>query len=142
MIFFYLYRSRYAHQVSACALSILQKEAFRTYKDSNPENPFEIIEWCKVQCNQHPQFLFWSTALELELLVLELVRSLRTGNFALYIQVLGKIVPWMFALDMCNYSRWLPVHIRDMICLKTKHPSVYDEFLKGKFVVQKTQKCW
>ena len=99
----------------------------------------DFITWSKKQCDLYPQFLFWSTALELELLVLEFVRSLREGNFSLYVQVLGKLAPWLFALDLCNYSRWLPVHITDMMALKRKHPSVFAEFSQGKFVVQKSQ---
>ena len=48
------------------------------------------------------------------------------------------ITPWMFALERTNYSRWLPVHIRDMAELPNKHPHVYKEFSKGgKFTVQK-----
>ena len=66
------------------------------------------------------------------------VRSLRTGDFLLYSQVLGKLVPWAFALNHHNYARWLPVYIRDMITLKEKHPTVLQQFLKGHFVVQKS----
>ncbi len=37
-------------------------------------------------------------------------------NFPLYVTVLEALVhvPFFFALDHMNYSRWLPVHIRDM----------------------------
>ena len=45
----------------------------------------------------------------------------------------------MFAPDLVNYSRWLPIHIRDLVNLKERHPSVYAEFEQGKFVVRKTQ---
>ena len=45
----------------------------------------------------------------------------------------------MFALDLTNYSRWPPTHTRDLMILKEKHPSVFAEFVRGKFVVQKTQ---
>lgn len=45
----------------------------------------------------------------------------------------------MFALDLVNYSRWLPIHIRDLVNLKERQPSVYAEFEQGKFVVQKSQ---
>ena len=45
----------------------------------------------------------------------------------------------MFALDLVNYSRWLPIHIKDLVNLKERHPSVYAEFEQGKFVVQKSQ---
>ena len=42
----------------------------------------------------------------------------------------------MFALDHTNYARWLPVHIKDMVQLKQKVLSVYEEINKGHFVVQ------
>ena len=66
------------------------------------------------------------------------VRSLREGNFQLYLESLTKIVPWMFALDHTHYSRWLPVHIQDITLLSENHPGMYDEFCAGKFVVHKT----
>ena len=45
---------------------------------------------------------------------------------------------WMFALDHTRYSRWLSVHIRDMMNLTDKHPDVLAELKSGNFVVQKT----
>ena len=30
----------------------------------------------------------------------------------------AQLVPWMFAFDHTNYTRWLPIHIKDMILLK------------------------
>ncbi len=66
------------------------------------------------------------------------VRSIREGNFLLYIDALTKIVPWFFALGHIHYARWIPVHLRDMVALKDTHPDVYGEFLKGKFTVKKT----
>lgn len=47
-------------------------------------------------------------------------------------------MPWMFALDHTNYSRWLSVHIRDMMTLGDKHPDVLAELHSGNFVVHKT----
>jgi len=68
------------------------------------------------------------------------VRAIREANFALYVEVLMQIVPWMFALDHTNYSRWLPVHIHDMCELPVKHPNVFQQFSSGSFVVQKTKR--
>lgn len=45
----------------------------------------------------------------------------------------------MFALDLVNYSRWLPIHVRDLVNPKERNPSVYAEFEQGKFVVQKSK---
>ena len=69
---------------------------------------------------------------------MQLVRSFREANFERYVQYLGQIVPWMFAFDHTNYARWLPIHIKDMVQLKERVPSVYEEFNKGNFVVQKS----
>ena len=50
-----------------------------------------------------------------------------------------QIVPWMFALDHTQYSRWLSVYIRDMTSLSVNHPNMHAEFRAGKFVVHKTR---
>ena len=47
-------------------------------------------------------------------------------------------MPWMFALNHIHCSRWLPVHISDIMALASKHPEVAKEFHTGKFVVNKT----
>ena len=41
-------------------------------------------------------------------------KSRREKNFSLYIQCLEKLLPYFFALDHTNYSRWIPVHAQDM----------------------------
>ena len=72
-------------------------------------------------------------------MLLVCVRSLREGNFDLYVQPLAQIVPWMFALDHTHYSRWLSVHIRDMTSLSVNHPNIHAEYRARKFVVHKTR---
>ena len=56
-----------------------------------------------------------------------------------YLESLGKFIPWMFALDHYHYSRWLTVHVKDLLMLKENCPGVHDEFMKGHFVTQKTK---
>lgn len=74
----------------------------------------------------------------LELLLLVYIRSLREGNFQLYVETLTQLLPWMFALDHTHYSRWLSVHVCNMMVLSDKHPAILAEFCAGKFVVHKT----
>ncbi len=71
--------------------------------------------------------------MELELLNCRLVRSQREGQWLLYVQVLDELCPWFFVFDHTNYSRWLPIHVRDMVQLPNTHPDVYNEFHEGKF---------
>ena len=131
-------RTRYAHQVTASLLYILQQRAYKKHLES-AEDAFSFPDWCKDQAKKIPQFQFWNMTLKFELLILILVRSFRQSDFTLYLSALMAITPWMFALDRTNYARWLPVHIRDMAELPNKHPHVYKEFTSGgKFTVQKT----
>ncbi len=71
-----------------------------------------------VPAQQSVQFDYWLKTLSLEIIMLLFIRSIHEGNFQLYMESLTAIVPWMFALDHTHYSRWLSVHIRDMVSLK------------------------
>ena len=48
------------------------------------------------------------------------------------------MVPYFFAMDRHNYSRWLSVYLSDMKRLETKHPRVHQEFLNGDHVVSRS----
>ena len=105
---------------------------------SNATFSMEFDDWCNKMSQERPQFKYWSMTLKLECLLLVFVRSLREANFELYVGTLMKLMPWFCALDHIHYTRWLTVHIRDMVTLKENHPLVYREFLRGNFVVHKT----
>ena len=60
-------------------------------------------------------------------------------NFNSTVEPLTKVFPGMFVIDHTHYSRWLTVHIRDMMLLSQKHPKVQEEFRAGKFMVHKTE---
>ena len=48
--------------------------------------------------------------------------------------------PGFFALDKVNYTRWLTVHLHDMLQLDETCPSVKQKFEEGSFVVRDTKK--
>jgi len=133
-------RTRYAHQVTAASLFILQKGAYRKYVESvkEGEEADSFSTWRSKKETTIPQFKYWNITLQFELLLLTLMRSFRESSFTLYTEALVGVAAWMFALDRTNYARWLPVHVRDMLALQSKHPEIYREFQSGKFTVQKT----
>lgn len=90
------------------------------------------------RCQSSPQFKYWDIVLNLELTLLQFVRSERTANFDLYVETLTLFLPWFFALDMTNYARWASVHVRDLANLPEKHPDLYYEFQRGRFVARKS----
>jgi hypothetical protein len=131
-------RTRYVHQVTLATLHQLQLTAFTELKDCS----LSFDEWCKEMSANHPQFRFWDTVKKLELILCQFIKSLRTGNFELYVNALNDIMPWICALDHGHYARWLPVHIRDMVSLKETNTDVYNEFKNGKFVVQRSERSF
>ena len=134
-------RTKHVHQVTASTLHILMYDAYKKYcEDMNAEDvPLEFDKWQLQQEEARPQFLYWSTTLCFELIILIFVWSLHERNFKLYISALVLLMPWFFALNHTNYARWLPVHIRDMILLEESHPAVFAEFISENFVMQNTQ---
>ena len=130
-------RSRYVHQVTCAALHLLLVSA---YRNSSTDVPIE--EWITARRSSSAQFNYWLTVIELETLLLMLVRSIREGDIHMFVRSLEDIAPWMFALDHVHYARWLPVFINDLKLLPVKHPSIFKEFLKGKFTFQKTKRAF
>ena len=116
-------RTRHAHQVTSSALSIMLRRAYDAYcLDTSEPLPFD--DWCVKQVEASPQFHYWYMVMHLECLMLVFVRPIREGNFPLYITALRALAPWFFALDHTHYSRWVPVHIRDMTTLHERLPGV------------------
>ncbi|VDI61859.1 Hypothetical predicted protein [Mytilus galloprovincialis] len=115
--------------------------AYQEYSDSEEfDHKLDMEEWCLQMSTERPQFHYWFLTLKLELDALIFIRAIREGHFKLYIDALTRIIPWFFALDHIHYSRWLPVHVRDMTALSSTNPDAHVEFLSGKFVVHKTKK--
>ena len=52
--------------------------------------------------------------MELETLLLSLIKSLQTFIFPVFIGCLEKIALWMLVMDHTNYARWLPFFIYDL----------------------------
>ena len=110
---------------------------FCRYVDSNA-GALSFDAWCGQQKSAVPQFQYWYTALQLELLLFVFLRSLRLADFDMYVDALYRMLPWWFALNHTHYARWLPIHVRDMCELDKKAPEVAEAFKQGLFTVTKT----
>ena len=125
-------RSRHAHQVTACSL-------YQLLSDAYSESSATDFETFSNEKSSVPQFRFWLTTLDLALLLLIFVRSLREGNFHPTLKLSTRWLPF-FPLDKVNCSRCLPVHIRDMQALSKTHPDILGIFSEGKFVIHSSEK--
>ena len=133
-------KTRRAHQVT-CSLFILLRAAYNEYTlECNNETSLDFASWCAKMSAEKPQFQFWYLTLLLELDVFTFIRSIREGNFGLYLASLTNLIPCFFALNHTNYARWLLVHVRDMKSLPANSPSTETQFQAGHFVIHKTLK--
>ncbi|KAL8560494.1 hypothetical protein ACOMHN_042314 [Nucella lapillus] len=131
-------RTRHAHQVTVCALFRLMNMAYEQYCMSCNivgETALSLDEWRVFMSESSPTFHFWILIMELEVLLLVFLTSLRSGDFLLYLQSMTRMAPVFFALDQHNYARWLTVHINDMGNISSNESH---EFNKGHFVLKKT----
>ena len=124
-------RTRYAHQVTLSVLLQLHRSALQCSEQSTYE------EWKAKRMDDSVTALYWFTVTDLIVMLFMFVRSLRESNFRLYMQILSKMLPWFFALDHINYSRWLTVAVADLRSLQ-KESDFFKEFSRGKFTVNKT----
>lgn len=129
-------RARYAHEVSLTALNIVLFEQFK----SDPDDNGEYFEWIDKKRKESVQFEYWVTVMELESILLQFIKTLRTADFDEYVKLLEQMCPWYLATDHTHYGRWLPIMVADMKKLKVKHPDVYSEFKKGHFTSRKTKR--
>ena len=122
-------KTRHAREVTAACLYALIRRASTDYSTSVGPNQNEDDEEvalsfqksCSMQANKCVHFDYWMKTLSSELLLLVFIRSIRESNFDMYVESLAEIVTWFFALDHTHYSRWLSVHIRDMMMLSKKN---------------------
>ncbi|CAB4035903.1 Hypothetical predicted protein, partial [Paramuricea clavata] len=106
-------RTRHANKVTVLVLQRLLNEAFN--QRSNVDE--SLSNWLEQMYKKFPTFKFWNMIAHYEILILIFVRAHRERNLPLHVTVLEVLVPLFFVLDHVNYSRWLPVHIRDMKAL-------------------------
>ena len=75
--------ARQAHQVTAASLHILTSKAYDEYTAAAEEKEAvkPLPEWKEEMSKKCPQFLYWSTVMDLQLCCLQLVRAFRSQLF-------------------------------------------------------------
>ena len=79
---------------------------------------------------------YWISFLDMCETLLNLLFATRSGNWYLYLATLRQTLPWLFAYDRTNYSRYLTAHFQDLMNLEEDFPDIHEEFTNGNFSVQ------
>ena len=85
---------------------------------------------------------FWINYVNMIHLYHEFSRSIRTGDFDLYVYCLPKISSLFFLFNQPNYARWTVRYHDNLLRLKETHPQVEEEFRAGGFAVKRTKKSF
>ena len=103
-------RTRYAHQVSVISLHLLKYKAYSAYCSGVDGAPGSQEVWEQFSRTDNPQFKYWSTIMELELLMCRFIRSLREGTS----QPMSKYV-----MSSVHGFMWWTIRIMQDGCLYT-----------------------
>ena len=83
-------RTRQAHQITACGLYLLMKEAYQDFCSADSgQSALSFEDWCQKRKVESPQFEFWITVLDFDRTVFILIRYFREGDFDLYHEALS-----------------------------------------------------
>lgn len=121
-------KSRAIHQKTAVALYAMLSEA---YDHSDPDGIGNLAEWAAERAKHAPTFKFWLLVLNLEVILLSFVKSVREGNFKLYKESIRNMIPFFFSFNHPHYARWLSVRLQDMETLPDVCPDVNKNFEAG-----------
>ena len=84
-----------------------------------------------------PLSKFSMTYVKMVLLLLNYIRAVRTGDWALHLKTLDDFGPFFFALNRSSYARFVPVYVAMMQDLRLKNPRVW-MYLEKHWVVRKS----
>ena len=73
----------------------------------------------KNQSEEREMCHYWYIIIGLMLNLLIFVRSIREGNFSLYVSFLKQVVKWYYASGHYYYTRWVTVHLYDLVNVPT-----------------------
>jgi hypothetical protein len=79
---------------------------------------------------------FWMSYIDLVSLLLNLIRASREACWNLHLSSVREMIPWCFAYNRSNYSRYLPWYYHEMVRLPQNHPEIYAYLENGGFSCQ------
>lgn len=117
---------RHACQVTVGTHNTLLKQV---YEDSGIEMAFVLEDWVLLASQESPTFKFWL----LKQIPTDHIHLWISGTkFKLLIITQWKLVPLLFSLDHQNYTRWIPILIRELDVLPDR---IHVDFENGHWMI-------
>jgi hypothetical protein len=99
-------------------------EEFLNISTSNNVTEVKMLYdiFVKKRSEENPLFSFWSKYIEMVQLLLLHIRATRTTDWSLHLSSLKSMIPWLFATNRMNYSRYASCYWLEMMCLERTNP--------------------
>ena len=83
-----------------------------------------------------PMFKFWVSFLEMVEVLLTFINASREGNWFRHLSCMCEMLPWFFAYDQVNYSRYGTYYYCTITQLEHKHHQIYEHLANSNLSVQ------
>ena len=70
------------------------------------------------------------------------IRAECTGNWALHLECISKMLPYQAASGHNHYTKSAWVYLQRMSQLEEQHPDIYQQFQEGLHVVRRSDRLW
>ena len=119
----HIHKARYTVQLSVVSMYTCLKKA-----DKASNSVLPLFSLAVERCSSSRMFKYWMLIMKFQINYLVFIRSMREGNFKLFVEILMSLVKGFFIFDHYNYARWLSVHIQDLLSLLITCPQLCQEF--------------
>ena len=92
------------------------EEASKSYTDllTHMDNLSNLLEDYEEERSGSPTFRYWQQYMELISILLTITRSLRCGDWHLYLSPFKGMLPWFAVYDHLNHTKW-------GFCIRCRH---------------------
>ena len=100
----------------------------------------EFKKYTENRCHASLNFLYWYIfVFNIYPIIRDLTQSLRIANWDGYMSSVQHCLPLFFAYGRTNYAQYAPIFFEECMDLKRKSPELYEHFVNGGFVVNRTR---
>ena len=114
---------------------------FTSYKSLLQESVMQNLlknydEFCATQSSISPTFALWQSYVDMVSTLLHFISCTRRSDWEGHLNTLENMTLWLFACDRVNYSRYVPVYLKEMRELEKTHPFAHEHLNNGEFAIQ------
>ena len=106
----HIHKASYSVQLSVVSIYTCLEKA---HKASNSVLP--LFSWAEERYSSSRMFKYWIVIMKFPINYLVFIRSMREGNFKLFVKILISLAKWFSIFDHYNYAGWLSMHIQDLL---------------------------